>query len=301
MLNGVRNCDVLFVSRTGTGDARTQDLALAANSEPPHQSEHVAVVPGGCWEQEPGDQPPVAWSQCQGHWGQQWQVSALQIDKPWGVDPRHAWWEACVNSPPRDMALALLMSCLVWVAWPLNGISLSQLCNVELHDHQMVFVYPLIYIQNLRKWLLVVRNTMAWFLGEAGDSFYCRLDLPWSRQVCWSFLYLLHETLLCIWWNECFDFGFQVQCRDRHSHRAYARWFGPHHPHATREACRKLHLHCKLCQHRIAVQVGAYQNVWWVLHIKIRLWGNDFFRNNSKWPPDKIVVLRELNYIHHQS
>ena len=48
MLDEAHNCDVLFVGRTGTGGARTQDPALATNSEPPHQSQHVAVMPGGC-------------------------------------------------------------------------------------------------------------------------------------------------------------------------------------------------------------------------------------------------------------
>jgi len=158
MLNGVHNCDVLFVNRTGTGDARTQDLALAANSEPPHQSEHVAVVPGGCWEQEPGDEPPVAWSQWQGHWGQQWQVSALQTDKLSGVEPMHARWEACVNSPTRDMALVLLMSCL-------------ELPNVELHDHQMAFVYP--------NFVMLSCMTIRWYLFIPLFTFKIRGSVSW--------------------------------------------------------------------------------------------------------------------------
>lgn len=286
MLNGFHNCDILFVGRTGTGDARTQDLALAANPEPPHQSEHVAVVPGGCWEQEPGDQPPVAWSQWQSHWGQQRQVSALQTDKPsGGLNPDMDDERPVLTA--RSVAWPWRYWCHVW-----NFVMLSCM-TITWHLFIPLFTS--------RKCLLVVRNTMAWF-WERRDFFRRRLDLPWSHPVRWSFLCLPHETSLCSRWNERLDFGFQVQCRDRYSHRAYARWFGPHHPHATREACRKLHLHCKLCQHRIAVQVSAYQNIWWVLHSKIRLWGDDcFFRNNSKWPPDKIVVLRELNYIHRQS
>lgn len=202
------------------------------------------------------------------------------------------------------MALALLMSCL-------------ELPNAELHDHQMAFVYPNFvmlscwpsdgicvspYLPSKFEEVSPGSQEYHGLTFERRDSFHRRLDLPWSQQLCWSFLNLLRETLLCSWWNEHLYFGFQVQCRDRYSHRANARWFGPPHPHTTRETCRKLHLHCKLCQHRNAVQGGAYQNVWWVLHIKIRLRGdNFFFRNDSKWPPGKIVVLRELNYIHRQS
>jgi len=190
----------MFVGRTGTGDARTHDLALAANSEPPHQSKHVAFVPGRCWEQEPGDQPPVAWSQWQGHWGQQRQVCTLQTDKPSemkcrGVEPRRAWWEACVHNPIYVMALALLMSCL-------------ELRNVELLEHHMALVYPIIYVQNSRRCLLVVRNTMAWFSGEAGDSSRHRPDLPWSQPVRWPFLYLLSWNIVMYQMKRAFGFWF---------------------------------------------------------------------------------------------
>jgi len=44
LIKRVGDCG-LFVTRSGSGDTHTEDPALTADSEPGHQSEHVAVLP----------------------------------------------------------------------------------------------------------------------------------------------------------------------------------------------------------------------------------------------------------------